>query len=215
MQDMPTLLFGGKFLKMNGGRYFDYNTVGEYDAVTGATINTSLITGLNAPTGITLSGSKLFVANSANGVVGAGSIGAYNLDGTAVNAALVTGLSNPQDVTEFGGNLYVTDNGNHRVGEYDATTGKVKIKGFYDALGDLAHRAPLLSRLSTGHGTSSSRAPALAVPSASVVPANSPGFFDPDLREPLDTARCAGHPTIGRHGERLPRVTLAKSGDHR
>jgi len=26
--NMPTLLFGGKFLKMNGGRYFDYNTVG-------------------------------------------------------------------------------------------------------------------------------------------------------------------------------------------
>ena len=26
-QDMPTLLFGGKFLKLNGGHYFDYGTL--------------------------------------------------------------------------------------------------------------------------------------------------------------------------------------------
>jgi hypothetical protein len=100
---------------------FDDGTIGEYEAATGAPISAALITGLGEPTGITISGEFLYVANSAGGVTGAGSIGKYHLDGSPVDAALVTGLSNPQDVAEFNGVLYVTDNG--RVGEYDATTG--------------------------------------------------------------------------------------------
>jgi DNA-binding beta-propeller fold protein YncE len=96
----------------------DDNTIGEYDAVTGAASNASLITGLHDPTGIAISGGRLYVANSGNGT-----IGEYLLDGTLINAALVTGLSNPQDVAEFGGSLYVADTGNHLIGQFDATTG--------------------------------------------------------------------------------------------
>ena len=94
------------------------NTIGDYDSVTGATINAALVTGLNHPTGLAISGNSLYVANSGNGT-----IGKYNLDGTPVNPSFITGLSNPLDLADFGGNLYVVNNGTNSIGEYDATTG--------------------------------------------------------------------------------------------
>ena len=45
------------------------DTVGEYNATTGAPINTALVSGLSDPYGITLSGSDLFVANQSNGTI--------------------------------------------------------------------------------------------------------------------------------------------------
>jgi DNA-binding beta-propeller fold protein YncE len=93
-------------------------SVGEYDATTGAAINSALITGLNGPTGVALAGGSLYVANSFTGT-----IGKYNLDGAPVNPAFITGLSNPLDLAAFGGNLYVVNNGTNSIGEYDAATG--------------------------------------------------------------------------------------------
>src|SRR5205809_7405195 len=47
------------------------NTIGEYNATTGATINSSFISsGLNVPGGIALSGGNLFVANFSNNTIG-------------------------------------------------------------------------------------------------------------------------------------------------
>jgi len=48
----------------------DNNTVSEYNATTGASINASFITGLNGPTGLALSGNTLFVSNFYSGTVG-------------------------------------------------------------------------------------------------------------------------------------------------
>jgi hypothetical protein len=97
------------------------DTIGEYDAASGAAINAALITGLSIPTGIAIAGSHIYVANA-----GAGTIGEYNLDATVVNAALVTGLSGGYGlghIAVLGNSLYVTDIGRGVVGEYDATTG--------------------------------------------------------------------------------------------
>jgi hypothetical protein len=44
-------------------------TVGEYDANTGFTINRHFITGLSGPTGLTVTGNTLFVANTSSGTV--------------------------------------------------------------------------------------------------------------------------------------------------
>jgi hypothetical protein len=109
----------------DGSKLFvaDYygETVGEYNAQTGAAIDASLITGLNLPTGIAIAGSKLYVANSGNGT-----IGEYNLDGSVVNAALITGFNSPLGIFHlavFDGDLFVADGPTGSVGEYDAASG--------------------------------------------------------------------------------------------
>ena len=63
-------------------------TIGEYTS-TGAAVNPALISGLNFPVGIAVSGSDLFVSNSL------GTIGAYTTAGATVKAALISGLSAP------------------------------------------------------------------------------------------------------------------------
>ena len=69
------------------------NTVGAY-TTSGATVNAALISGLNDPFGIAVSGSDLFVV-SAGGTPGNGAIGAYTTSGATVNAALILGLNFP------------------------------------------------------------------------------------------------------------------------
>ena len=61
-------------------------TIGEYTS-TGAAVNPALISGLNFPVGIAVSGSDLFVANAMGGT-----IGKYTTSGVPVNPALVSGL---------------------------------------------------------------------------------------------------------------------------
>jgi hypothetical protein len=92
-------------------------TIGEY-GLNGATVNASLISGLNDPCDIAISGNDLFVANN-----GAGTIGEYTLSGQTVNASLISGLSGPVGLSISGNNLFVanaatsgSDNGT--IGEY-------------------------------------------------------------------------------------------------
>src|ERR1051326_3829581 len=80
-------------------------TVGEYDATTGAPVNTAFITGLSGPLGLALSGNDLFIVNRDNNT-----IGEYDATtGAVINSAIVTGLNGPQDVKALGGNLYVSN----------------------------------------------------------------------------------------------------------
>ena len=73
------------------GERYGSNTVGEYNATTGAAINANFITGLNGPDGLALSGNNLFVAN-----VRSGTVGEYNATtGAAINANFITGLTDP------------------------------------------------------------------------------------------------------------------------
>ena len=71
---------------------FDNSTVGEY-TISGSTVNASLISGLNVPEGIAISGNDLFVANFSNGTVGE-----YTTSGATVNASLISGLDRPYDI---------------------------------------------------------------------------------------------------------------------
>src|SRR5271165_3616349 len=64
------------------------NTVGEYNAITGAAINANFITGLAFPAGLAVSGNKLFVTDFANEVVGE-----YDATtGAAINPNFITRL---------------------------------------------------------------------------------------------------------------------------
>src|SRR5438034_9821006 len=71
------------------------NTIGEYNATTGATINSSFISGLDFPTGIALFGGNLFVANSGNNT-----IGEYNAaTGAPINSSFISsGLNQPPGI---------------------------------------------------------------------------------------------------------------------
>jgi hypothetical protein len=62
-------------------------TIGEYTTL-GATVNSALVSGLDGPVAIAVSGSNLFVAN-----LRGGTIGEYTTSGATVNASLVPGLS--------------------------------------------------------------------------------------------------------------------------
>jgi DNA-binding beta-propeller fold protein YncE len=99
-----------------------HNSVGHYIAATGATINASLIGGLNEPQSLAVSddGLNLFILTDGNSRVGE-----FNATtGAAVNAALLTGFATaPEGLASFGGNLYVSSPGvypNHNgtIGEY-------------------------------------------------------------------------------------------------
>lgn len=68
------------------------NTVGEYTD-SGATVNASLITGLNFPAGLAISGTNLFVANGESGT-----IGEYTTSGGTINATLISGLTSPTGI---------------------------------------------------------------------------------------------------------------------
>jgi hypothetical protein len=109
------------------------NTVGKYDANTGAAINANFITGLSGPMGLALSadGTVLFVANDSNG-----SVGEYNAaTGAAINANFITGLPglvglalSADGTALFAANTFVlglphTVGVVNTVGKYNATTG--------------------------------------------------------------------------------------------
>ena len=93
-------------------------TVGEY-TTSGATVNASLITGLDDPAGIAVSGGDLFVAET-----NIDAISEYNATtGGLINFAFVTGLSGPAGIAVSGGDLFVTSLNQGTVGEFNATTG--------------------------------------------------------------------------------------------
>ena len=103
---------------------FGNDTVGEYNATTGAVINASLLGSGYLPGGIAISGNNLFVANY--GVDGDSTVGEYNATtGAVINASLVSGLSSIAGIAISGNNLFVADDYNDTVGEYNATTGAV------------------------------------------------------------------------------------------
>jgi hypothetical protein len=105
-------------------------TVGEY-TTSGTPINANLITGLNNPEAIVISGSQLFVSSFglSNGF-GGGEVGEYTIGSTpgtiaSSSPALVTGLFEPNALAISGSNLFVADVGQDTVGEY-STSGLVE-----------------------------------------------------------------------------------------
>ena len=74
----------GDIYVANGG----YGTVGAYTN-SGAAVNTSLISSVNGPVGLALSGSDLFITNNTD------TVGEYTTSGATINADLISGLQHP------------------------------------------------------------------------------------------------------------------------
>src|SRR5215470_6164134 len=112
------------------------DTIGAY-TTSGDTVNPALISGLNTPLGIAVSGSNLFVAN-----LNGGTIGAYTTSGDTVNPALIS-LNAPADIAISGSNLFVSGNG-----DVSPPNGTI---GVYTTSGDTVNPA-LISGLSVPRG---------------------------------------------------------------
>ncbi|MGA7127232.1 MAG: hypothetical protein WBZ19_13045 [Chthoniobacterales bacterium] len=79
--------------------YLEGDTVGEYSAATGETIDTAFIIGLQYPTQIAVSGKTIFVANEVSG----GIVGEYAAaTGDAINTNFITGLNYPSGLAVKG-----------------------------------------------------------------------------------------------------------------
>jgi hypothetical protein len=94
------------------------DTVGEYDPSTGDSIaGFTIISGLNDPEALAVSGTNLFVLDASTGIVSQ-----YNATtGATINGSLITGLNQSGGLAISGGDLYVGTDGN--VAEYDLETG--------------------------------------------------------------------------------------------
>lgn len=88
------------------------NSIGEYDANSGAAINTSLITGLAADA-IAISGTNVFAS-----IPSTGTIAEFTTSGALVNSSLISGLDNPTGITVSGTNIFVANGGSNTIGEY-------------------------------------------------------------------------------------------------
>ena len=102
--------------------------VGEYNASTGAAINSSFITGLSQPAELELSGNSLYVSDQ-----GTGRVGLYNATtGTAINANFIT-FSGIYGLALSGNNLFVSTNSG-TVGLYNTSTGAAINSSFITGL---------------------------------------------------------------------------------
>ena len=123
-------------------------SIGEYNAVTGAAINASFITGLNQPNCIAVSGNNLFVQN-----YGSSSIGEYSAaTGEPINASFITGLNQPDAIAISGNNLFVANAGSDVIGEYNAVTGATNNASFITGLDDPEGIAIFGTNLFVGNG---------------------------------------------------------------
>jgi hypothetical protein len=106
----------GQIYVTNGGN----GTIGEYDAVTGATINAALVSGLSEPTRIAVSGGHIWVALNGGG----NPVAEYDATtGALINASAISqGSCGTLGLAVSGNNLYVLGQGGC-IGLYDATTG--------------------------------------------------------------------------------------------
>ena len=87
--------------------------IGEY-TTSGTPINASLITGLDGPSGLVISGTLLFVSCTTSGT-----IDEYTTYGATVNDSLVSGLSDdPNGLAISGSDLFVANYQSGTVGEY-------------------------------------------------------------------------------------------------
>lgn len=78
----------------NAGQVFvSFNSAVVEYSTSGTLLNASLIPGLSAPAGLTVSGQDLYVTDP-----GTGSVGEYTTSGGVIDASLVTGLDDPFEI---------------------------------------------------------------------------------------------------------------------
>jgi hypothetical protein len=107
----------------------DFGTLGEYDALTGATTNASFLTDPSAQVSFVASGNVLYVADP-----GTNNLEEYNATtGAVINANFITGLFYPSCIAINGNTLFIADADN-TISTYDATTGAVIAADFVTGL---------------------------------------------------------------------------------
>lgn len=87
-------------------------TIGEY-GLDGSTVNASLVSGLDYPYAIAISGNDLFVLNLDNET-----IGEYTTFGATVNASLISLLARADAIAISGNDLFVANQDDGTIGEY-------------------------------------------------------------------------------------------------
>jgi DNA-binding beta-propeller fold protein YncE len=100
----------------NNGGYLSVHST------SGAPINTSLISDLNYPAGLAVSGNSIFISE-----VNSSRISKYALDGTLIAQSLIPDLHAPRGMAIVGDDLYVVNAATHSVGHY--TTSGATING--------------------------------------------------------------------------------------
>src|SRR5512132_2659973 len=115
---------------------FQTGTIGEY-TTSGATVDPALISGLNGPQGIAVSGGNLLVT-SLNLTSDTGRIGEYTTSGATVNPALITTLGGPSGIAVSGVDLFVAISNvtseSSRIGKY-TTSGATLNRALISGLG--------------------------------------------------------------------------------
>jgi WD40 repeat protein len=107
------------------------DTIGVYSASTGDVINDTLLgsaDGIEGITGMTISGTDLYVASLNDNTVNPYDIGEYNAGtGAAIDAALVSSTDVTADdfVAFAGGDLFVLDENTPEIDVYNGTTGGI------------------------------------------------------------------------------------------
>jgi hypothetical protein len=100
-----------------------FGMVSQY-TTSGTLVNASLISGIEAPGGLTVANGNIYVSNLGDELVpGSGSISKFTLAGAVVNSSFVTGLDSPIGMTLTNGNLFVANSSTGTIGSYSATSG--------------------------------------------------------------------------------------------
>lgn len=125
----------------------DQGYIGQYNASTGAAINSNFITGLNNPNAMVISGNDLYVLSFGR------TVGRYNATtGSTINDSFITGLNQPQGLAISGSTLFVGSWGDGTVGLYNASTGATINSNFisgFDAVGVIATGPSIVPEPST------------------------------------------------------------------
>jgi hypothetical protein len=110
---------GGNLFVVNSTAGKGSESIGQYDAATGATLNPSLVPKLHGRVDIAVFGTNLFVTNVPNH-----SIDEYDaVTGMLIKPGFVTELHGSSDIAVFGGDLFVTDAQNQSIDIFNAMTG--------------------------------------------------------------------------------------------
>jgi hypothetical protein len=135
------------FVANEGGDNVNPGYIGEY-TTSGATVNASLVSGLDNTGGhvinsgyLTIAGNDIFVANRFSGT-----IGEYTTSGTTVNASLVSGLDGPDGLAVVGNDIFIVNDGSYQFNSPIAFT-----IGEYTTSGATVN-APLISGLDAPWG---------------------------------------------------------------
>jgi len=114
----------------------DTGTIGKYTA-SGMPVNPLMVSGLNIPVAMAVSGSDLYVTNYVADV-GENTIGKFTTSGTTVDAALLSGFGIVTGIAASGSDLFITDGTMGTIGEYTtsgATVNNVLVSGLNRPMG--------------------------------------------------------------------------------